>query len=273
MVTIEDLVALVPPPVSPVDAIGDWAAVEAAIGVRLPTDFKALISRYGAGEFNGLIRPLTPFDPETTLIDWSNTLDNEGSFRDLFPEQCPYPFYPEPGGLLTWATTSDGAIMYWLTDGEPDDWKVVAYDYDGYGYEPQDVGTVAFLYEWLSGTRPVALLRPPVPVPWFTAHTPHDQHYFRLTDSDLPYEQRLQVLRECLAPTADRLCVNHNGVRQDGFDAPDRDWWLMYENACGHQIRVAFPPGDDAQVHDAIYAAATRMGCQVHDIVRIHPPE
>jgi hypothetical protein len=29
----------------------------------------------------------------------------------------------------------------------------------------------------------------------------------------------------------------------------------MYENAYGHQIRVAYPPGDEARVRDAIYAA------------------
>ncbi|MBB3732477.1 SMI1/KNR4 family protein [Nonomuraea dietziae] len=61
MTTIDDLVALVPPPTEPVDARGDWHEVEAALGLALPTDFKALIERYGLGQFVDHITPLTPF--------------------------------------------------------------------------------------------------------------------------------------------------------------------------------------------------------------------
>jgi hypothetical protein len=48
MTGIDDLVRLVPPPAEPVDAHGDWDAVEAALGLGIPIDFKTLITRYGS---------------------------------------------------------------------------------------------------------------------------------------------------------------------------------------------------------------------------------
>src|SRR5688572_9224139 len=69
MTTIEDLVALVPPPTEPVDARGDWHEVEAALGLALPADFKALIERYGLGQFVDHITPLTPFGAHGLLIE------------------------------------------------------------------------------------------------------------------------------------------------------------------------------------------------------------
>ncbi len=47
---IDDLLAVVEPPVNPKDATGDWADVERTL-TQLPNDYKALIRQYGAGSF------------------------------------------------------------------------------------------------------------------------------------------------------------------------------------------------------------------------------
>ncbi|MFC7641032.1 hypothetical protein ACFQX6_08560 [Streptosporangium lutulentum] len=88
----------------PVDAHGDWSAVETTLGLGLPTDFKALIERYGLGQFLDFITPLTPFGARDLLVQHAQRLlDRERSYREQYPDECPYPFYPEPGGLLEWA--------------------------------------------------------------------------------------------------------------------------------------------------------------------------
>jgi len=132
VVTIDDLVRLVPPPAAPVDADGDWSAVEAALGLRLPADFQALVGRYGVGQF-GDISLWTPFakrlDGVFDLVKHARRLvDFHRPLRDELPEDFPHPLYPEPGGLLEWASTSNGDSRCWLTGGDPDSWPAVVWN-------------------------------------------------------------------------------------------------------------------------------------------------
>jgi SUKH superfamily protein len=55
------MVRLIAPPTAPVDAHGDWTAVERELGVRLPDDYKWLVSTYGWGEFRDFLNLPTPF--------------------------------------------------------------------------------------------------------------------------------------------------------------------------------------------------------------------
>ncbi|WP_201009266.1 SMI1/KNR4 family protein [Kitasatospora sp. Root187] len=152
MTTIDDLIRLVQPPANPVHANGDWAAVEAALGLGLPADFKDLIERYGSGLFVDFIAPLTPFGGRNLLVESARQLlDGERSFRRSNPDKCPYPFHPEPGGLLPWAGVDNGARLCWLTEGEPDSWTVVAWNPRSWYYEAYEVGAVEFLHDLLSG--------------------------------------------------------------------------------------------------------------------------
>lgn len=57
----ERLVRLVAPPTEPVDASGDWAAVQDEIGGRLPADYRRLVETYGWGEFCDFLYLRTPF--------------------------------------------------------------------------------------------------------------------------------------------------------------------------------------------------------------------
>lgn len=278
MTTIDDLVRLVPPPADPVDAAGDWGRVEAALERELPADFKALVGRYGQGQFTDFITPLTPFGTPAPLIPTARRLlEQESRFRDSFPEQCPYPFYPEPGGLLPWAGTDNGDRLCWLTAGEPDSWTVVAWNPRGSYYSAHEQGAVAFLYGWLTGRVRTPVFGGPVEsTPWFEPFRERVHVYVELSEGELPYAERLRILRDALAPTADRGSYNAaeedegedgdedcDDERQDHFAATDLDWRLTYETAYAHQIRVAHPRGDGKRARAALFDAARRMGCEV----------
>ncbi|MGW3630362.1 SMI1/KNR4 family protein [Streptomyces sp. NPDC005122] len=152
MTAFDDLRRHNPPPSQPLWANGDWNEVESALGLQLPTDFKQLIGAYGAHHFAGFLTPLTPFGGRDLLVGPAKRLlDQERGFRDSSPEDCPYPFYPEPGGLLPWARTDNGDTVCWLTDGKPAAWTVVCWNPRGWYYDAHPVGAVEFLAGWLSG--------------------------------------------------------------------------------------------------------------------------
>ncbi len=267
MGTIDDLVRLVPPPAAPVDADGDWSRAETALGLVLPTDFKALLRRYGLGQFDD-VTLYTPFDAHThgvcDLVRRARDLvDDHQPLRDEFPEDFPYPLYPEPGGLLEWAGTGNGDQLCWLTAGHPDNWPVVLWNIRG-GAHRHELGAVELLYDYLSGQREFELLAAAPAVPWFDPYRDRSHVYVKLSEGDAPYVERLRILREILKPTADRGAYDGgDGIRQDHFKAIDRDWLLTYENCYGHQIRVAFPPEDDDEARVVMLDAAQAMGCQV----------
>ncbi|MER5427016.1 SMI1/KNR4 family protein [Streptosporangium roseum] len=272
MTTIDELVRLVPPPTAPVDARGDWSEVEAALGLELPADFKSLVERYGRGQFVDLITPLTPFGAHDLLIQRAQQLlGRERAFREKYPDECPYPFYPEPGGLLEWAGTDNGDSLCWLTEGEPDSWRVVVWNPRSVAYDAHDIGAVEFLHGWLSGRITTPILPGGVEAsPWFEPFREREHVYIRLSESESPYHERLRILRDALAPTADRGGYSdeddygdEDDARQDHFAATDLGWLLTYETAYGHQIRVAFPPGDGERARVTLLDAAHRMGCQV----------
>lgn len=272
MAALDDLVRRVLPPAVPMDGHGDWAVAETALGLGLPDDFKALVRRYGRGEFCDLLFTYPPFG-QRALIDYVARLDDERMVRDEFPENYPYPLYPEPGGLLIWGGTSNGHHLCWLTGGAPDDWPVVVWQpRDGDNYELYRMGAVAFIEGWLSGR----LARPPFPAvftevaQWFDPPRDLSHVYVRLAEGELAYPQRLRILRDALAPTLDRRSVELNdGARQDMFVATEAQWQITYETAYGHQIRVAFPPEDDDCARIAILRAVELMRCPVISAMRI----
>jgi hypothetical protein len=268
---LDDLVSLVPPPAAPVDAHGDWAAVEAALGLRLPADFQALIARYGLGSFAD-VTLLTPFDTHTGgLLD---LVRHARDLRDMFeghradwPEDFPHPLYPEPGGLLEWAGTGDGDMLCWLTTGAADTWPVVVWNIRE-GAHRYDVGAVELLHGYLGGRREVELLRQPPAVPWFDPYRERTFVNATLSDSDLPYAERLGILSDLLAPTEDRGSHVDDVLdrRQDHFKAVTRDWLLMYQSFGRHGFQVACPPADKAEARAVLDAVARAMGCRVLDV-------
>jgi hypothetical protein len=265
MTTIDDLVRLVPPPEAPVDAAGDWGRFETDLALELPSDFKMLIQRYGLGQFESFITPLIPFGSHAMLIDEARRLkEDDQPFREENRDISPYAFYPEPGGLLPWARTDNGDRLCWLTEGRPDTWTTVTWNPRASHYDAHAVGAVAFLHGRLSGQISTTVFGACDDAqPWFDPYRELSHVYLKLSEGVVPYSERLRILREAVAPTADRGGYQHANRRQDHFIATTLGWRLTYENAYGHQIRVAFPPEDEDRARRTMLDAAARMGCRV----------
>lgn len=129
---IKELVALVLPPVDPIDVDGDWSAAEVVVGAQYPTDLKQLIARYGSGRFffDGHLEVFNPLTlaglARIKTVERTLRVQRDGGFGTTLP------IHPEPGGLLPWGWDENGGAYAWLTKGNADKWSVV---YLGHGSE------------------------------------------------------------------------------------------------------------------------------------------
>ncbi|MBO1330661.1 hypothetical protein J3486_05240 [Streptomyces sp. VRA16 Mangrove soil] len=242
------LTRLAPPPVAPVDARGDWRAVEDTLGTRLPADYRWLVETYGWGEFADVLYLRTPFG--------TSPYNHVDRFR---PDTA-------PGPLLVWGGSIDADRLCWLVSGAPADWPVVVRGRAG-EHETYAGGTAVFLEGWLAGRIDSPLLGAMEPdlAPWFNAFRPRAHRCLRLSQGSADHEERLRRLREALAPTVDRGAwrADDGGAGQDHFATVGTDWLLTYDMTRPHQIRVGFPPEDGDRVRERLFAAVRHMGCRV----------
>jgi hypothetical protein len=153
---LDELRSIVPPPADPLEAgrPDRWPEVEAKLGTALPDDFKAFTERYGSGKFDDFLYLFNPFaaDPAGNLLAASDTVlaAYRGS-RAKFPNRLPLPPWPEPGGLLPLGRSDNGNELYWLTEGPPPSWPVVAFAGRSTRHEVHRHPVTGFLALLLSG--------------------------------------------------------------------------------------------------------------------------
>lgn len=146
--TIENLIKVVPPPEEPFEAFrGTWELIEDEIRTALPQDYKDFVRLYGSGYFMQFLGVSVPRsrNPNVLLrsaIYWARRAAVQGGFA---PDELPYPFWPDPGGLLAFGSTDNGDTLLWLAQGEPEDWKVVVWDRGLGRFEVFDCGLTDFL--------------------------------------------------------------------------------------------------------------------------------
>jgi len=126
---LERLQQLLPPPADPVEPgrPDGWPAVEQRLGTPLPTDFKAFTERYGSGtvdDFLYLFNPFVAGEDGNLLVETDRVLAGYRQTRARFPDRLPLPAFPEPGGVPPLGRTDNGDELYWVTEGDPDDWPV-----------------------------------------------------------------------------------------------------------------------------------------------------
>jgi hypothetical protein len=103
-----------------------WAAIEGELGLRLPGSYKALVERFGASSWRDFLHVLSPFDQRLELRRrGGRALEADRAVRREFPAHYPLPLFPEPGGLLPWAVSDNGDVLYFITAGTPDQWPTV----------------------------------------------------------------------------------------------------------------------------------------------------
>jgi len=139
---------IVSPPAAPVENAGSWPQVESDLGTALPDDFKAFIHAYGSGTISNFLTVLNPFSIRPTLNLVQQAREQLDTLRELgreFGESCPYPLFPAEGGLLPVAMTDNGDVVYWRTQGKPEQWLIVVNEARGPDYEEFQMNLTTFL--------------------------------------------------------------------------------------------------------------------------------
>jgi hypothetical protein len=146
----------VPPPVHPSEAGSTqaFARVEDRLDLELPDAYKQLVTAYGTGSWRGFLWVLNPFSANRSLnlLDQAvRQLDAERVIRRKWPDQVPFPLYPEPGGLFPWGMTDNGDRLYWLTEGLPDSWPTIVFESRGPRFDRHERTCCDLLLGWLVG--------------------------------------------------------------------------------------------------------------------------
>lgn len=154
--SIEELKRLVPPPPQPgeVGTMEQWEAMEHTLGLVLPSDYRDFVFAYGSGLFARFYRVYNPFAASeyiALLPSISRVCEDEREFRRDWPDTVPYPIYPEVAGLLPWGNDQNGNDYYWLTEGPPDEWRVLTNEVRGDGYCKHDCSMTEYLVRVLRG--------------------------------------------------------------------------------------------------------------------------
>jgi hypothetical protein len=133
----------------PVVAAGEWGAVEAYLGLGLPSDYKELIGDGGGLVFDDELFVYSPFDDRlsaTLFAHVANSSWSEAVVRAADPQTHPGPVYPERGGILGWGTDGGGGEYHWDTsDADPEHWTIVVTGRPVDGYERHAVGLAGYL--------------------------------------------------------------------------------------------------------------------------------
>jgi len=141
---------LVPPPPHPfeVGTLAQWRKMEAKLGKRLPRDYRDFVFTYGSGLFAGFYIICNPFAKSQYTCLPSRVemvCKHNRESRISIPERYPFPYHPEPGGLIPWGYDENGNDYFWLPEGPPTKWTVVQDENRGSGIRRQPYSLTGFL--------------------------------------------------------------------------------------------------------------------------------
>ncbi|MET9699915.1 hypothetical protein ABZY31_23730 [Streptomyces sp. NPDC006529] len=157
--TDSDLTALTricPPPATAPRPV-DWAAVEAALDMRLPPDYKTLASTYGPGRYadylsvfhpHGVTEWVSLTGPVPATVRAQLQQDHDGGTHHV-----PY----EPRFLCAIGVTDNGEYLFWITGPQaaPDQWRIAVKEARARRWFTYDGNLTAFLAAVLSGKTTV----------------------------------------------------------------------------------------------------------------------
>lgn len=263
--SVAALLAIVPPPARRVapPPIPEGAP-------RLPADHLALIDAYGLGSFVGFLSIHPSAWVATEGAPWSAS---ERGLHTSHPASYPYPFHPDPGGLLVFGTTDNGDRLYYLTEGEPDAWKVVLWESRGDEHLVIEGGVTTFLRRWLTRELDVTVFPDPLSPwsdeegdalnhPWFSPAGPRDRRTRVLASEKkpAPFAKRLAALSAALGARP----IAGQTPGRTAHMLTERDWLAtLADEDESATLTVESPPADAAWVEGEIARAAAAMGMSV----------
>jgi hypothetical protein len=105
----------------------DWESLNAAVGVAYPDEFRMVVEAFPPGRIQSGFEILHPGRFANPVEYRREIAGYAGIVRDRAADLAkPMAVYPQPGGLLPWATVGLGPIVCWLTEGkDPQKWPVV----------------------------------------------------------------------------------------------------------------------------------------------------
>ncbi|MFF3390115.1 SMI1/KNR4 family protein [Streptomyces sp. NPDC002669] len=148
MVRVEELEAVLPSMTRwrvPGGHSVDWTALEASLGTALPSDFRSLAEAYPVFVIDDFLMVSLP--TPGAEAPWASASRDDEILQDLYEmgDTEDYVPYPQPGGLISWASSNSGDTFYWRTSPvDPDAWPVVVRT-DNADWIEFPVGAVEFL--------------------------------------------------------------------------------------------------------------------------------
>ncbi|WP_234323542.1 SMI1/KNR4 family protein [Streptomyces sp. NRRL F-2580] len=124
---VATLLDLVPPDFAGGERI-DWDAAEAALGTKLPSDYKALLDTYGVGDIGELVI-LPPLPSDVRGYERCHVGSMTAGLRGLWDDDSGVPGVTlGADAVLPWGSGMNANEMAWLmNDPDPDKWPVVAW--------------------------------------------------------------------------------------------------------------------------------------------------
>lgn len=135
--TIDRLTDVVPPPAEPVysGSQQEWSAFQEKVGLTFPEEYCTISSTYGSGRFlGGELKVANPFDPDDEDFA-SFELTRLRETKDNYPDEVPYPLFPDLGGLYPFGIDGNGNTFLWKTDASPEKWPIVCFNSEDYSEE------------------------------------------------------------------------------------------------------------------------------------------
>jgi len=147
--SLQELLQIAPPPENIIHAGTEkqFTLIEEQIGTKLPSDYIKYIKYYGGCMWFRHVIISSPFDcGEGSLWEWHKT--NISQLKTLFESPLPlvkYSVYPEKNGILLCGADAFGEHIAWVTEGEPDNWPVIYFDYACFQYDRYEMNITTFL--------------------------------------------------------------------------------------------------------------------------------
>lgn len=149
--SVAELMSSVSPPSDPIENIvpPNWSDILQLLHAQFPSDVIDASRLYGSGRFLARdflqMRFVNPFS--NLYLEWVTTqLDLLRQGKTFLGEDAvPYLIHPEMPGLFPWGHDDNGGVLYWLTEGRPDDWPIIVRTPDGDFFQRFDMTMTTFL--------------------------------------------------------------------------------------------------------------------------------